>query len=301
MTDLVPLDERRLSLIERQAAVAARSGLVPTDNPDAAAYIMLRAAGFGLDPLTAFEHFHLIDTKAGPKLIVSSMFLGGMARSKGARIEWLGSDHQQATCRLRRPGEQTWTSLTVTIADARTAGLATKDVWQKYPAAMLRAWCQRQLVRMAMPDVLLGLPAADDVDLEAEFVDELASDDEGDAEPEVVGEVDPGPAPQTWRAPPVDDRVRAMLVERVAHLPVPVAAAVRDIARNVGMPKLSGPHFTRADGALLHRLIDEAEQEQDAIDTGFPVPAEVHDNQPEANRTEEGSEKYDPADGEPFL
>jgi hypothetical protein len=271
VTDLVPLDERRLSLIERQAKVAAKSGLVPTDNPDAAAYIMLRAAGFGLDPLTAFEHFHLIDTKKGPKLIVSSAFLGGMARHAGARIEWLHSDQEYATARLRRPDQPGWTTLTYTFGDARKADLVWKDNWKNHPAPMLRAACQRQLVRMAMPDVLLGLPMAAEVDMDAEF-DEEGLDEGGEGVPgpgDVRGSANPGPG--TWRPPPVDERVRARLIEQTENLHPAVAAAVRDVARNLGMPALRGPHFTRAHGALLHRLIDEAEAEQAAIDAGHPL------------------------------
>jgi hypothetical protein len=103
----------------------------------------------------------------------------------------------------------------------------------------------------------------------------------------------------------VDERVRAQLINHVENLHPAVAAAVRDTARNLGLPSLRGPHFTKAHGALLRRLIDEDEDEQARIDAGWPTPDEVHDDAPEASHTEEGSEHYDPADvereGRPFA
>jgi hypothetical protein len=300
-SELVPLDERRLALIERQAKVLAHGPDVPS-NPDEVAYLMLRAIGFGIDPLNAFQHLHLIQTKHGTRLVVSSAFLGGMARRAGAKIEWGGSDQQQATARLRRPGENTWTTLTYTIDDAKKAGLVNKDNWVAHPAPMLRAACQRQLVRMAMPEVLLGLPAGDTVDLDAEFEDEGWEDEGGGSGP-VVGESAPDPGP-----PLVDEKIRSQLGENISNLRPSVKAAVADHARNLGMigdNGLWGPNFTRANAALLRRLIIEAENEQAMIDFGHPAPDSVHDDAPEAGESEEGSEHYDPQDlldpGRPFT
>jgi hypothetical protein len=173
---------------------------------------------------------------------------------------------------------------------------------------MLRAATIRGLVKATVPEVVLGiaLPADDvTVDLDSEFPDELGGiDNEEGAGLAVDGEVTATASPARPNA--VADRIRAQLLENVQNLAPAVAAGVRDHMRNLQMPPIAHADFTKADAALVRRLIDECEAEQERIDSGYPVPDAVQDAQPEANYTEPGSEKYDPADagiegGEPFT
>jgi len=53
---------------------------------------------------------------------------------------------------------------TYKIEDAKTAGLTDRAIWQKHPAAMLRARCASTLARIVYPDVMLG----QDPDVEVE-------------------------------------------------------------------------------------------------------------------------------------
>ena len=52
------------------------------------------------------------------------------------------------------------------MAEAQAAGVATKDNWRKFPAAMLRARAASALVRAVYPDVLLGVYDSDSGELE---------------------------------------------------------------------------------------------------------------------------------------
>jgi hypothetical protein len=49
------------------------------------------------------------------------------------------------------------TTVTFTMQDAKTAGLAGKGNWNKYPAAMLLARATSAAVRAACPEVLMGI------------------------------------------------------------------------------------------------------------------------------------------------
>jgi len=50
-----------------------------------------------------------------------------------------------------------------TMEDAKRAGLGNKDTWRSYPRQMLRARCVSEGIRMAMPGVVVGLYAPEEV------------------------------------------------------------------------------------------------------------------------------------------
>jgi hypothetical protein len=54
-----------------------------------------------------------------------------------------------------------------TIEEAQAAGLAGKDNWKKYPAAMLRARCVSALSRAVYPEAVLGIYESTSEEIEA--------------------------------------------------------------------------------------------------------------------------------------
>jgi hypothetical protein len=168
----VHVTERDISLIERQAAILAKSSLVPLTNPADIAMIGLRALALGVDPMAAFDDLFPIDSGGAKRITISARMRVALARRVGCKVEYTESTDTRATCRLQRPGERTWHTLTYTIEQARTAKLATKNNWSLHPAAMLRAAAARQLVNMAAQDVLLGIQGMHEIDLDAD-VDDL--------------------------------------------------------------------------------------------------------------------------------
>ena len=124
----------------------------------------------------------------------------------------------------------------------------------------------------------------------------------------------PGPADGTGPRPrspldlplaraTVDDTTRARLAEAIDGLPDPVRDDLRSVCRDLGLPNLrTSTAFTRADAALLERLIIEAVAPR-AIETDDPTPPDVHDDAREAGVHDDdpNTYRYDPDDaGRPF-
>ena len=166
-----PLDERGLALIERQAAVIAKSSLVGKDlrgKTDDVVLVGINAQALGVPFMTGITDLFPIEGK----ITISARLRVGLARRAGHEVWFDESTDEQATCCLRRRGERRIHRLTYTFAQASKAKLTGKDNWAKHPAAMLRAAAARQLVAMAAQDVMLGIPNyVSDADLEAAGVD----------------------------------------------------------------------------------------------------------------------------------
>lgn len=135
-----------------QMLSAAPPGLIPKAYQGSAPGIfacLLRGIGLGLDPMEALANIHVIEGKA----ILSSELMLSIVMRKGVQVEWTKMEDDEVECRLTRPGHPVhhgrWT-----IEDARRAGLAGKDIWKKYPRAMLRARCISEAIRAWAPDLL---------------------------------------------------------------------------------------------------------------------------------------------------
>lgn len=166
-----PLDERGLALIEREAAILAKSSLVGPalrGKPDDVVLVGINAHALGVPLTTGITDLFPIDGR----ISISARLRVGLARRAGHEVWFDESTDERATCCLRRRGETRIHDLTYTIEQARTAKLATKDNWAKHPAAMLRAAAARQLVNVAAQEVMLGIPSyISDAELEAAGVD----------------------------------------------------------------------------------------------------------------------------------
>jgi hypothetical protein len=80
-----------------------------------------------------------------------------MVRKAGHRLRVTGDD-RTATAHLIRADDPDFTYEAIwTLDRARVAGLAGKNVWKNYPAAMLRARAITEVARMGASDALYGL------------------------------------------------------------------------------------------------------------------------------------------------
>ena len=104
----------------------------------------------GIPPLTALREFHNIQGKWE----ISGTLMLGLAINKGAIPEWEVTDAKRAVLLLRRHGVTHRHEFT--MEDAHRAQLSGRQVWQQYPAAMLRARCASAAVRCFCPDAVLG-------------------------------------------------------------------------------------------------------------------------------------------------
>jgi hypothetical protein len=114
----------------------------------------------GLPPMTALRNVHVI--KGRPSLSAQAMLALVLAR--GHDIEWGEVSSARAEIRGRRRGSDAWTTVVFTIEDAKRAGYTKNDTYTKTPRAMLRARAIAELCRAIFPDVINGMPAAEELD-----------------------------------------------------------------------------------------------------------------------------------------
>lgn len=121
---------------------------------------VLIAMGLGqaldLTPAQSLYEIYVVNGRPSP----SANLMAGLVRKAGHKLRIEG-DATRCTATLVRkddpdyPFEATWT-----IEQARGAGLASKDTWKQYPAAMLRARAIAEVVRMGASEAVLGMDYA---------------------------------------------------------------------------------------------------------------------------------------------
>ncbi|MEF3114511.1 hypothetical protein [Streptomyces chrestomyceticus] len=134
----------------------AASGLLPRQyrqQPANLLYAVEFAESLGLHPMVAITGVHVIEGKP----TASSALISALVRRAGHRLRVKG-DATSATAQIIRADDPDWTfEVTFTIEDARRAGLLGKDVWKKYPAAMLKARAISAVARDACEEALFGV------------------------------------------------------------------------------------------------------------------------------------------------
>ncbi len=111
-----------------------------------------------LSPMVAVNNIAVINGK--PTL--SADLMGALVRRSPeyGGIEWTCQTDVKAECiitRLLPSGKEEKYTSTFTIEDAKIAGLASKDVWRKYPRRMLKHRCMSYGLRDVFPDLLAGI------------------------------------------------------------------------------------------------------------------------------------------------
>jgi hypothetical protein len=122
-------------------------------NPAAVAACILTGREIGLGPMESLAKINMIDGK--PSL--ASELMRSLVLRAGHQIKFSTLTDMKVTIEGRRAGEEEWTVITWTTAMAATAGVGSKDVWKKYPRAMLSNRATSELCRLIFPDALGGL------------------------------------------------------------------------------------------------------------------------------------------------
>lgn len=141
----------------------ADSDMVPKDfkgKPGNCLIAMQWGAELGLKPLQALQNLAIINGR--PSLWGDAVI--ALVRSSPL-CEWVqeSDDGQVATCRVKRRGEPEQ-SRTFSLDDARTAGLLGKaGPWTQYPKRMRQMRARAFALRDVFPDVLRGLPVAEEI------------------------------------------------------------------------------------------------------------------------------------------
>lgn len=188
------------------ARVIAGSNMFPHLGGPAAVFTTLRmAAPWGVDPMVALRGVHVIEGR----VTMSAGLIEAVVRKSGLARVWrcAESSAEQATYETIREGEEHPVRVSYSMADARRAGLAGKQVWQKYPRQMLRARAASELARMVYPDLLAGAYMPDEIEPETRAAPERAMPVYVVSSSPVANE-EPAPPPaepETAPEPPSDD------------------------------------------------------------------------------------------------
>lgn len=139
------------------------SGLLPRGiaSPEAAFTIIATGAELGLSPMASLRSIHIIEGKPA----LSAALIAGIVQRRPDLCEGFAlveSSDTIATYETTRRG-QAPVRISFTIEQAQRAGLAGKDIWRKYPHAMLRARASAELARAVYPDVVGGLYDPDEI------------------------------------------------------------------------------------------------------------------------------------------
>lgn len=155
----------------RFADMLSKSNIVPKDfqnNPGNILVAVQWGMELGLQPLQAMQNIAVINGR--PSLWGDAVI--GLVRSSPL-CEYVNEESfdDKAVCRVKRRGEEEQIRI-FTVDDARKAGLLGKQgPWAQYPKRMLQMRARSWALRDVFPDVLRGMPIAEEVmDIEAKDI-----------------------------------------------------------------------------------------------------------------------------------
>jgi hypothetical protein len=141
----------------------ADSEMVPKDfkgKPGNCLVAIQWGAELGLKPLQAMQNLAVIN---GRPALWGDAVIALVRSSPLCEFVMESDDGTTATCRVKRRGEPEQ-SRTFSIDDAKTAGLQGKaGPWSQYPKRMRQMRARAFALRDVFPDVLRGLPVAEEV------------------------------------------------------------------------------------------------------------------------------------------
>jgi len=160
--DKLAFEPANLDAAIKVAGMLLKSGVLPAavKSPEAALAIIMRGREYGLTAMQSLTSIYIVDgkTSMSADLMVAKVLESGLAEY----FEFTESTPERCTYVTKRKGRPE-KSLTWTLDMAQKAGVASKDVWRKYPAAMLRHRTSSDLARAVYPEVVLGLYDPDEL------------------------------------------------------------------------------------------------------------------------------------------
>ena len=155
-TEIATTSGRDLSAEKDFAVALAQSDLLPKQYHGKPANVLVAiewAHALGVAPMVAMQQLYILDGKP----TASAQMIAGLVRRAGHNLRVAGDD-VRAVCEITRNDDAEFVFKSVwTIERARAAGLAGKNTWKQYPAAMLKARAITEAARDACPEALLGV------------------------------------------------------------------------------------------------------------------------------------------------
>jgi RecT family len=145
------------------AKILIASRLLPKGitSPEAAFTIIMTGREMGLTAMQSIRSMHIIE---GKPTMSADLMVAMCKRSPTCKyFTIIESTDERAVYETHRAGEPKPTRVSFSMDDARRAGVASKNTWKQYPAAMLRARASAALCRAVYPDVTLGVYDTDEI------------------------------------------------------------------------------------------------------------------------------------------
>lgn len=157
MNSLELISTQQLDVLERIAAIIAKSGMGGFKTQEQALVGLFLAIAEGIPFGRVIHEYHVIN---GRLTLRSECMLARFQRAGGS-IEYLVHNDTEVSVIASHPKGGSLT-VTWTIERARKAGLTANPTWQKHPAAMLTARAVAQAVRAVYPACLSGVIVEDE-------------------------------------------------------------------------------------------------------------------------------------------
>ena len=157
MNSLELISTQQLDILERIAAVIAKSGMGGFKTQEQALVALFLAIAEGIPFGRVIHEYHVIN---GRLSLRSECMLARFQKAGGA-VEYLVHNDTEVSLTASHPKGG---ALTVvwTIERARKAGLTSNPTWTKHPAAMLTARATAEAVRAVYPACLSGILAEEE-------------------------------------------------------------------------------------------------------------------------------------------
>lgn len=156
---MTPFEPRGLEEAMKLADTLARSSLLPEalrGKPGDVLVTLITGHELGLSSMQSIRGLHVIKGRA----VMSADLMVALVQRNRDVCEYfrlVQSTADGATFETKRRGHPEAVRMSFTMEQARAAGLAGKDTWKSYPAAMLRARAASSLARAVYPDLCFGM------------------------------------------------------------------------------------------------------------------------------------------------
>lgn len=166
--------------IQGLAEGLSQTSFVPTTfkgKPGEITAMMLKGKSLDLDPMQALEMFYVVHGRVG---MYAKAMLQLVLRA-GHSLYAVERNEQQVTVRAQRKGESHYTDYTWSVARATLAGYTSNAKYKSNPTEMLQWKAIAEACKFTFPDVLGGLVAVEDLELDDYAAEATATSQAGQA------------------------------------------------------------------------------------------------------------------------
>lgn len=184
-----------MNLLWKLARMTTHTEMVPKalrGRPEAALAVMVYGHELGLRPMTSLREVYIVEGTPS----CSAKLMRSLILRAGHSLVFREVTSTRCVVHGKRSDGLAEAVVSWELDDAKTAGLLGKDVWKRYPRAMLAARATSELARLVFPDVTIGYTPEElqRTDLSGEYdyldVEEVPDVDEEERPAEVPDDVE---------------------------------------------------------------------------------------------------------------